>query len=716
MGGIMSAVVELIQNAGLLALLSYALASLKLTWGTAQSLSYSKLAAGVAYGIMCSAVMIDPITIPFGATFDPRAGPAILAGVFAGPEGALVANAIGAITRYFVVGGHVAAGGAFGFALYGLYGWLVGRWLIARSIRISTPLLALIGGGGTLIVLPSFFISADLSHGLEILKSAWPLLLTANVLGTLVVGLVSQHATDTSGLSQKLAEKNRENELLGLALRAANPVVITDRSGITEWVNEGFTRLTGYSREEILGRKPGHLLQGADTDVRTVNMMREALEKGEGFDVKIVNYTNQGNPYWAQVSCSPIKMAGQTFKFVAIQNDITGQIEAEAHLRDAKEEAESANHAKSEFLATMSHELRTPLNAILGFGQLLEIGASKNLESKQQEYVGHILASGEHLLQLINDILDLSQIEADRLPLRMVSFDPSGVVIDCEEKLAPLALKHGVSIKRPTERQDCSIVKADEFRFRQIVINLLSNAIKYNRPGGEVRIELKIVTPGYQRISVIDNGPGISPQKHHLLFKNFSRVSSTAAVAGSGVGLGLAVVKMLAHRMAGRTGFSSEPDVGSTFWFEIPLAENHLVLVWDDSLRVGIDPIDSDHQKILARINNLSEEILVDESFSRELDELIDFIEHHFYREEVIMNVCKYPEMESHSQRHREFLADLTKARASLHADPSHDRRREMRAMLCSWWQSHISGSDKDIGNYAEGKESSLQKLLDLHG
>ncbi|OUC11814.1 MAG: hypothetical protein B0A82_25770, partial [Alkalinema sp. CACIAM 70d] len=407
-----------------------------------------------------------------------------------------------------VVGGPVALGGVVGFLLYGIYGYLIGRAVQAKKITLNAFWLSLIGAGSVLVVLPSFFVSVDTARASSILQNVWGWLLAANLLSVLVVGFATAHAYKTVDLGQKLLAKNRENELLGLALRSSDPVIITDRTGITEWVNDGFTRLTGYRPEEIIGKKPGDILQGEETDMNTIAHMRRAIADGNGFDVDIINYSKLGVPYWVNVSCSPIKIGSVTKKFVAIQKDISDKIESAAAMRQAKEEAETANKAKSEFLATMSHELRTPLNAILGFGQLLRMDTTHSLTSKQTEYVDHVLSSGEHLLQLINDILDLSQIEAERLPLHLESFAAIDVIRDCEATLLPIADKNGVRIIVASSDRSAPQIKADQFRVKQAIINLMSNAIKYNNRDGKITIEIASIDDAFQRISVIDTGKG----------------------------------------------------------------------------------------------------------------------------------------------------------------------------------------------------------------
>lgn len=261
---------------------------------------------------------------------------------------------------------------------------------------------------------------------------------------------------------------------------------------------------------------------------------------------------------------------GQPLTLSGTTQDITEQVLREAALRQAKQEAEQANQAKSEFLSSMSHELRTPMNAILGFAQLLQL--RRELTTEQQQDVTEILKAGRHLLELINEVLDLSRIEAGALSL---SLEP---VLCCEaidESLAllqPMAEHHGILL-REDPRELCFVwFQADRTRLKQVLVNLISNAIKYNRPHGSVTLRMGKGSPGFARIEVSDTGYGIDETLLPLLFQPFQRLD--AATRGiDGTGIGLAICKRLVESMGGRIGVQSIPDVGSTFWLELPLIE-----------------------------------------------------------------------------------------------------------------------------------------------
>jgi PAS domain S-box-containing protein len=249
--------------------------------------------------------------------------------------------------------------------------------------------------------------------------------------------------------------------------------------------------------------------------------------------------------------------------------DLTRDVQIAGELRDAQATAEAASAAKSDFLSSMSHELRTPLNAILGFAQLLERDRKEPLSGRQKERARHILRGGEHLLRLIDDILDLSHIEAGRVA---VSPEPVSVLEILDEArltLEPLAARTGVRLEVVAGAEAFPTVNADRTRFAQIVMNFGSNAIKYNRPGGSVTLVASAVSPATLRVTVTDTGVGIPLDKQDKLFQPFQRAGQEAGPI-EGTGIGLVISKRLAELMGGGVGFRSSPGIGSEFWVDLP--------------------------------------------------------------------------------------------------------------------------------------------------
>ncbi|HEY8095488.1 MAG TPA: ATP-binding protein [Methylobacter sp.] len=245
-------------------------------------------------------------------------------------------------------------------------------------------------------------------------------------------------------------------------------------------------------------------------------------------------------------------------------------------LVNAKEEADRANSAKSEFLSRMSHELRTPMNAIMGFAQLLESDQEAPLTPDQTDNVSEILHAGRHLLELINEVLDLARIETGRIELSMEPVEVPSLINECVALLQPLTFGHQIELK--LDMDSVSTVQADRLRLRQILLNLLSNAIKYNREKGSVRISCRPATEDRIRIAVHDSGRGIAADALSRLFKPFERIES-AYDGIEGAGIGLALSKRLVEAMDGSIGVESAVGVGSTFWVELPPAEAKVYLL-----------------------------------------------------------------------------------------------------------------------------------------
>ncbi|MCM8613854.1 MAG: bacteriohemerythrin [Candidatus Accumulibacter sp.] len=241
-----------------------------------------------------------------------------------------------------------------------------------------------------------------------------------------------------------------------------------------------------------------------------------------------------------------------------------------AELSLAKDAAESANRAKSEFLSSMSHELRTPMNAIIGFAQMLEYDGE--LSTDQQDSVHEILKASRHLLDLINEVLDLARIESGRVDLSLETTDVAAVVDDCRHLIEPLALARGIGLT--IDVPAAAAVCADRVRLKQAILNLLSNAIKYNRENGSIHLrieELRTAAGLRQRISVTDSGVGIAAARLADVFQPFTRLQGEESGI-EGTGIGLTITKRLVELMGGEIGAESEPGLGSRFWIELPAA------------------------------------------------------------------------------------------------------------------------------------------------
>ncbi|OEJ66044.1 nitrate- and nitrite sensing domain-containing protein [Magnetovibrio blakemorei] len=393
--------------------------------------------------------------------------------------------------------------------------------------------------------------------------------------------------------------------------------------------------------------------------------------------------------------------------------DLTASYSHEKVLKNKIEESinkiEAASRAKSEFLASMSHELRTPLNAVLGFAQMMQYRKDEPLMPGQKESVDIILTAGASLLNLINEVLDLAKIEADRTTINLDTVDAVKIVSDCVLMLTPLAQKRHIKIKNMVSSAS-AMLNTDPNRFKQMVINYITNAIKYNKEGGLITIEGSITDHGFLHLSVTDTGIGIAEKNHPNVFEIFHRFQINPHISVEGTGVGLSVVKLLAARLAGNVGFESKLDQGSTFWLELPLLSNKNVLIWTDDLRVGIDQIDFDHQCFVKQINKISVMSQNDEDINAAIDELLKYFAHHFGKEEAVMRVCDYPDLELHSELHKNLTTALNNIIQKWSDQPSGEITAAMRDFARELLIPHMH-EDQKYAKFTVGKE---RQILDV--
>jgi signal transduction histidine kinase/CheY-like chemotaxis protein len=317
--------------------------------------------------------------------------------------------------------------------------------------------------------------------------------------------------------------------------------------------------------------------------VVTRAQMREHLSPEEAdyacksWDEALINHTDYNNDYrvnrpgktacWvAMTGRGSYTEEGVLIGMNGVIQDITERKRVELELIEAKLVADKANLAKSEFLSSMSHELRTPLNAILGFAQLLESGTPPPTPS-QKLRLDEIIKAGWYLLELINEILDLALIESGKVTLLIESLALVDVLLECMAMIEPQAQQHGIKlILHPIDNS--WLAKADRTRVKQVLLNLLSNAIKYNSKQGTIEVACTLNTAGRIRISIKDEGAGLSPEQVAQLFQSFNRLGQEAGIE-EGTGIGLVVSKHLVELMGGRIGVESTVGVGSEFWIEL---------------------------------------------------------------------------------------------------------------------------------------------------
>ncbi|NOQ16848.1 MAG: PAS domain-containing protein [Methyloprofundus sp.] len=332
---------------------------------------------------------------------------------------------------------------------------------------------------------------------------------------------------------------------------------------------------------EMLGYKISELSPHIDTWVNSVhpddlervqNTLQDYLSgKSKRYLVELRLLCK--NNTWKWVNCRGKVIdrdkSGQALTMTGFHSDISDRKSMEAELLKEKQLAEKASQAKSEFLSSMSPELRTPLNAILGFAQLLEHDHDDPLSAEQQENLSYILSSGEHLLNLINDVLELSAIEAKKVELYIEPLKLINTIKDSITLLSPIAQKAGIQINYEGDNLNLKVL-ADPTKLKQVLINLISNSIKYNSEHGSVTINCSQANSNQVRVSVTDTGIGISPKNQDKLFTAFNRLGQENSTI-EGTGIGLLVTKDLIEMMNGTIGFESIENKGSTFWFDLPV-------------------------------------------------------------------------------------------------------------------------------------------------
>ncbi len=368
--------------------------------------------------------------------------------------------------------------------------------------------------------------------------------------------------------------------------------VVTDLQGVIQIFNVGAEKMLGFKAADVINKiTPDSLTDPDELIARAVALSIElGINIAPGLDaliykaargiednVELTYIRPDGTRFAARVSVTALRDNQDVligYLFIGTDNTARKQFEAalaqkNIELESARQIADKANSAKSEFLSNMSHELRTPLNAVLGFAQLME-SATPSPTPAQKVSIEQILKGGWYLLRLINEILDLALIESGKLMMVQENVDLSEVLLDCQVMILPQAHEAGIKIHF-TENTSKFYIDADQTRLKQVMVNLLSNAIKYNQPDGSVTVDCAVVQEKLLRISVTDTGRGLTPEMLEQLFQPFNRLGQEAGGA-EGTGIGLVVSKQLVELMGGVIGVDSQVGVGSTFWFELPIA------------------------------------------------------------------------------------------------------------------------------------------------
>lgn len=421
------------------------------------------------------------------------------------------------------------------------------------------------------------------------LRDEWFFIITVLILAyttTLFIFATERSQLERNGFELDLLRKSKDlraahlreeaqarlTERLALVAKHANDAILfTAPDGRIEWVNDAFTRITGYEFDEVIGRLPGEILNHPDTDPAALQALARARAEGTAVRVEVKNRTRSGGEVWMEVSISPVLGAdGKAEVFISVERDVT---EAKAHaaaLGEARVAAEAAALAKSQFLAAMSHEIRTPMNGVIGMAELLE---QTPLDPTQSHYVATIIDSGRALVTIINDVLDLSKLQAEKSDLLAEPFSVNACVTRAVDLLRPSALKKRISLSAELA-PDLALSIGDAGRLRQILLNLLGNAVKFTAKGG-VKVTVSSQPQGRADlidVRVTDSGIGIAAEQLGQVFDRFTQADTSIAQHFGGTGLGLTISRILAQRMGGDISVVSEVGKGSTFTLQLRLA------------------------------------------------------------------------------------------------------------------------------------------------
>lgn len=401
--------------------------------------------------------------------------------------------------------------------------------------------------------------------------SSWvgPILRDAEIVGFVVT---STNITDRKQAEMELQES--EERFRRAVLNAPLPIMIHAEDGEVILINRTWTELTGYTFEDMttvskwLAQANMELSQEIQEYLGQANLIKERIAPEQ---YEIMTKAGKKQIWEFSSSLLGIEPDGKRI-IISMALDITDRLKAQEAMQSAKETAEYASRAKSDFLANMSHELRTPLNAIIGFAEILRDELVGPINDEQQECVNDIRTSGQHLLEMINDILDLSKIEAGKMFLQLEEF----AIVDAVEEVNTIisSLARQKDIQLTLSCPENAMIEADRVKVKQIFYNLLSNAVKFTPEGGKVTTILN-TTPTTLQAEVIDTGIGIAEEDQMKLFAPFTQIDTSKSRRFGGTGLGLALTQRLIELHGGEIRVTSEEGEGSTFFFSMPIYQTN---------------------------------------------------------------------------------------------------------------------------------------------
>ena len=422
----------------------------------------------------------------------------------------------------------------------------------------------------------------------------------------LMVEDISERKAAEAALEASRRELQAALDANQLIMDNSQDVICTvDGQGCFRSLNAACEGMWGYKAEEMLGRPYLDFVFEEDRP-KTEEIAEKLLATGRITDF-VNRYVRKDGSLVDVLWSTTWSEKDRTMFCVA--HDVTDRARIEKALREAKEEADRANHAKSDFLSRMSHELRTPLNSILGFGQLLD---RQSPTETQRPRIRYILSAGRHLLNLINEVLDISRIEAGTLQLSVEPVCLEEAIGEALDLMRPLAAERTITLEANHSLDATTYVLADRQRLKQVLINLLSNAVKYTAVHGSVSVSFTQSEQGHTRVSVRDTGAGIPVEKLARLFTPFDRLGAEQS-AVEGTGLGLALCQRLVQAMSGSIGVNSTLGTGSTFWLDLPQSKSPLQTLADSRAPSVTEPFADEFRRILYIEDNFSNVTLVDQ-------------------------------------------------------------------------------------------------------
>ena len=445
---------------------------------------------------------------------------------------------------------------------------------VRNRFLVLTAISAVVGLLGSLAAV--YLFSTGIVRRVRILEHNAELLARGEALTAIPddadeIGILGQRMDKASALLRAREQALRESEerfrLVVEGVRDYGIFALSPDGNVTSW-NLGAERIKGWKLDEIVGQHFSHFYPDETRDFLPAQMLERARAAGtaedEGWRMR-----KDGTRFWANVVITALYDDTDDLRgFAKVTRDMTERRRSEEALRAAREDADAANLAKSAFLSRTSHELRTPLSAILGFGQLLELD-SDAFSPRHRESVNQIMKAGSHLLALINDLLDISSIEAGGTELLVEQIDMKALLLEVHALASPIVSASGLKfiLKLPSNGVKAL---ADRRRVTQVILNLVANAAKYNRTGTLVELSCEQTNEAV-RVSVMDDGEGIKDADVSRLFTPFDRLGEQTRAKVEGTGLGLALSKRLVESMNGKIGFEQR-DQGACFWFTIDTA------------------------------------------------------------------------------------------------------------------------------------------------